>query len=273
MYSIIKENGQLTDEDYEKAALILNVRKLRKQLKNYSNILKKSEISIKKIENVKTSTPDEDWLEYFEELSSKVSNESMQEIWAQLLTKERIASGSISKVMLNTFSMLDKESATAFGKLCRLTYKLRIDDGRVRYIPLVLYDDILHGIINKKKQDKDVCNIISFLEEYQSFLPTIEEMEYLSEINLIDLTPVHDESEIYSHSSMEITFSVNDSSFKKDSLYDEVGNYHFICTGQAFFTQTGLALYNALSFNSYEHLFQVLEEYIVYTIDNLSNAK
>lgn len=95
------------------------------------------------------STPTDDWLEYFEDLSSKVSDNTMQEIWARLLTKERCETGSITKVMLNTFSLLDKDSALSFGKLCNLTYKLTVDDGRVRYIPLVLYDDILHGIVDR----------------------------------------------------------------------------------------------------------------------------
>ena len=46
----------------------------------------------------------------------------------------------------------------------------------------------------------------------------------------------------------------------------------FICTGQAFFTQTGLALYHALAFEPYSYLFDVLKGYISYTADNWSDV-
>lgn len=270
LYSVIKENGQISEENFKKAALMLNIRKVHKQLKNYYNVLEKSNSIIEKRNNNSNqiSTPEEDWLEYFEDLSSKVSDDTMQEIWARLLVKERIDAGSVTKVMMNTFSMLDKVSASAFGKLCSLTYKLSLNDGTIRYIPLVLYDDILHGIINRYVGRKDYTKVIAPFEEYQSFLPTQEEIEYLSELNLIKLSPMHDESEIYSHDTMKLTFSVADTSLETTSLYDDEKDYHFICTGQAFFTQTGLALYHALAFEPYAHLYEVLEGYISYTANN-----
>ena len=139
LYSVIKDKGQISEEDFKKAALMLNVRKIHRQLKNYYKVLEKSDTLIEKtkLPSKQISSPTDDWLEYFEDLSSKVSDNTMQEIWARILTKERCDIGSITKVMLNTFSLLDKESALAFGKLCNLTYKLTVDDGRIRYIPLV----------------------------------------------------------------------------------------------------------------------------------------
>jgi hypothetical protein len=275
LYSIIKDKGQISEEDFKKAALMLNVRKIHRQLKNYYKVLEKSDTLIEKtkLPSKQISSPTDDWLEYFEDLSSKVSDNSMQEIWARILTKERCDTGSITKVMLNTFSLLDKESALAFGKLCNLTYKLTVDDGRIRYIPLVLYDDILHGIVDRYKGQTDYQKVIIPFEEYQKFLPKQEEIEYLSELNLIKLSEVHDESEIYSHNPMKLTFSVKELSFESCSLHSSEENYNFICTGQAFFTQTGLALYHALAFEPYSYLFDVLKGYISYTADNWSDVQ
>ena len=274
LFSIIENKGQISEADFKKAALMLNVRKLHRQLKNYYKVLEKSESVIKKskISNKPITTPDDDWLEYFEDLSSKVSDNTMQEIWARLLAKERMDTGSITKVMLNTFSLMDRQAAIGFGKLCNLTYKLSTEDGELRYIPLVLYDDILHGIISKYKDRKDYKKLIIPFEEYNAFLPKQEEIEYLSELNLIKLSAIHDESEIYSRNPMKLTFSVEDLSFQTQSLYNDENDYHFICTGQAFFTQTGLALYHALSFEPYIHLYKVLEGYIFYTANNWSDA-
>lgn len=274
LYSVIKDKGQISEEDFKKAALMLNVRKIHRQLKNYYKVLEKSDTLIEKtkLPSKQISSPTDDWLEYFEDLSSKVSDNTMQEIWARILTKERCDIGSITKVMLNTFSLLDKESALAFGKLCNLTYKLTVDDGRIRYIPLVLYDDILHGIVDGYRGQTDYQKTIVPFEEYQTFLPKQEEIEYLSELNLIKLSAVHDESEIYSYSPMKLTFSVKESNFETCSLHSSEENYNFICTGQAFFTQTGLALYHALAFEPYSYLFDVLKGYISYTADNWSDV-
>ena len=274
LYSVIKDKGQISEEDFKKAALMLNVRKIHRQLKNYYKVLEKSDTLIEKtkLPSKQISSPTDDWLEYFEDLSSKVSDNTMQEIWARILTKERCDTGSITKVMLNTFSLLDKESALALGKLCNLTYKLTVDDGRIRYIPLVLYDDILHGIVDGYRGQTDYQKTIVPFEEYQTFLPKQEEIEYLSELNLIKLSAVHDESEIYSYSPMKLTFSVKESNFETCSLHSSEENYNFICTGQAFFTQTGLALYHALAFEPYSYLFDVLKGYISYTADNWSDV-
>lgn len=275
LYSVIKDKGQISEEDFKKAALMLNVRKIHRQLKNYYKVLEKSDTLIEKtkLPSKQISSPTDDWLEYFEDLSSKVSDNTMQEIWARILTKERCDIGSITKVMLNTFSLLDKESALAFGKLCNLTYKLTVDDGRIRYIPLVLYDDILHGIVDRYNGRTDYQKVIVPFEEYQKFLPKQEEIEYLSELNLIKLSEVHDESEIYSYNPMKLTFSVKELSFESCSLHSSEENYNFICTGQAFFTQTGLALYHALAFEPYSYLFDVLKSYISYTADNWSDVQ
>lgn len=274
LYSVIKDKGQISEEDFKKAALMLNVRKIHRQLKNYYKVLEKSDTLIEKtkLPSKQISSPTDDWLEYFEDLSSKVSDNTMQEIWARILTKERCDIGSITKVMLNTFSLLDKESALAFGKLCNLTYKLAVDDGRIRYIPLVLYDDILHGIVDGYRGQTDYQKTIVPFEEYQTFLPKQEEIEYLSELNLIKLSAVHDESEIYSYSPMKLTFSVKELNFETCSLHSSEENYNFICTGQAFFTQTGSALYHALAFEPYSYLFDVLKGYISYTADNWSDV-
>lgn len=274
LYSIINEKGQISEEDFKKASLMLNVRKIERRLKNYYKVLEKSDsiIEKEKLPDSQVSTPSEDWLDYFEDLSSSASDSTMQEIWARLLVRERCKTGSITKVMLNTFSLLDKEAALAFGKLCKLTYKLTADDGRVRYIPFVLYDDVLAGIVEICRNTKrtDYQESIFSYEAYQVFRPKQEEIEYLSELNLVRINKAYDEGEIHSHNPIKLTFSVEDLSFESCSLRSNKENYNFVFTGQAFFTQTGLALYNALSFEPYPYLFDVLRHYISYTADNWS---
>ena len=56
---------------------------------------------------------------------------------------------------------------------------------------MVLYDDILHGIVDGYRGQTDYQKTIVPFEEYQTFLPKQEEIEYLSELNLIKLGPVY----------------------------------------------------------------------------------
>lgn len=208
LYFTIQTKGYIDEEDFKKVALMLNVRRICRRAKKYFSILEKSDYIVEKSMASQDTTPDIDWLETFEDLSSKVSDDKLQDIWAKILSKERLEVGSVTKAMLDTFSLFDKYSSAAFRKLCSLTFKLEIDDKRVYYIPLLLYDDILHGIISKYEGQKDYQKIKIPFEEYSSFIPKQEETDYLSDLNLIKSVAVHDESEVYSFESMKCVFQI-----------------------------------------------------------------
>jgi hypothetical protein len=249
----------------KKLALLLNMDKIKKYIRNTYKIKIKADAIVveQKKKGLHISMPDSDWLDYFEDLSKGTSDEIMQDIWARILVKEHAENGSVSKAMLNTFAMMDQELALTFQKMCTLTYRLEVDEGKTYCIPLVLYDDILHRILENRAGSTEYIRVKNSLELYQQYLPKQEQLEYLSDINLIKISPVHDESEIYSHSKMHIKYSVGAKEFETDSLQDE--NYEFVYTGQVRFTHIGWALYNAISNEPYQHLYDVLWEYINFT--------
>lgn len=275
LYSIISEKGEINDEDLKKATLMLHVHKLHKRLKNYYKIIQESEVAIKKDTTAKTTIPNDDWLDYFEEVSSKVSNDTLQKIWARLLTKERLNKGSVSKVMLNTFSLLDKKSTLAFAKLCCLTYEMKITsfNSRTQYIPLVLSSKVTSSIIQEHEELGHYEKELSYLEEYQAYLPTKEEMEYLSELNLIKLNQKCDEEILYSSKPMNIVLSIKGVPFQTLSIDDSIRIGRFLTTGEVYFTQIGLNLYNALSMEPNPLLFEVLKDYISFTTIDIWNKK
>ena len=67
---------------------------------------------------------------------------------------------------------------------------------------------------------------------------------------------------------MKLNFAVGDKKFDATSPYDADENRYYVCVGQVLFTQTGLALYNAISRNieKYQYLYDVLKTYIEYSI-------
>ena len=146
----IKENN-FNEDTIKNACIIMNVKKNLKRTKNLINMIDEAEQIINKDKSLKKiNTPDDEWLEYFEDLSSRVSDKAMQKMWARILAKEVTEESSgITKAMLNTISLLDKESATNFIKLCSLVYTVQVVGGNFYTISLVLYDMDLTRILQK----------------------------------------------------------------------------------------------------------------------------
>lgn len=278
LMNIVKEKGYLSDEDIKQAANIRYIRKFAKRYKNYLNVLIKADKISEGIDFNNTSKcPDDDWMEYFEDLSSKFSNEFIQNLWAKILVKEHTQAGSVSKSMMNTISLLDPESALSFMKLCQLTFSLHTGTADNRYykIPLILYDyelveinTTLNAVVNvtldPREENNEWEHLGKILDEYQSFIPSQYDLEYLRELNLIKMAADSFSCDIYSAHEMNLSFSVGDKHFITGSSYDTDRERFFVETGNTFFTRTGQALYEALSVQPYQNLMTVLQSYLEY---------
>lgn len=263
------QDGNLTEEDFYKLALIANKEKICREVKNCLTIEKKkreiifnNKFKLPKMKN--TNSYADDWRAYFDRLCSTVSDEAMQDIWAKILVKETIQPGSVSRAMLNTFSLLDSVSAKCFEKICSLTFEIN-QEGENRKIPLILYDDIICEMISDLSDDLS-DELKEKFYAYEEYIPGQREIEYLSELNLLKISEDYMEYDIYSIEEMKLNFMVGDKKFDTVSPYDAEENRYYVCVGQVFFTQTGLALYNAISRNieKYQYLYDVLKTYIEY---------
>ena len=256
----IKENN-FNEDTIKNACVIMNVKKILKRTKNLINIIDEAEQIINKDKSInKINTPDDEWLEYFEDLSSRVSDKAMQKMWARILAKEVTEESSgITKAMLNTIALLDKESATNFIKLCSLVYTVQVVGGNFYTIPLVLYDMDLTRILQK---DGMMYNDLK--KDYLSFCPTQNDLQYLSELGLIILSEADRGADIYSQEVMDLVFKGNESVLESGSIYDEEGKYYYIVTGQVNFTRIGLALYDTISSEKYPYLDILLSKFISY---------
>lgn len=263
LQKVILEDGEINQENMKKAALMLSMNKIQKMLKRSCKIYMEADSLICQIGKDKRVTrPSDDWLEYFEDLCCKAADETIQKMWARILVKEHLDSGSVTKAMMNVLALMDRTSAIAFEKICSLVYMLECDGGEVHYIPLVLYNDILNHIIENSFETEEGSVIREAIEDYSKYLPKQKEIEYLSELGLLKLSAVHDESEIYSQEQMELYFRVGTKIYVTQSIYSE-NDYYYVPTGQAFFTQAGMALYHALNRKSYNYLYEILKSYIV----------
>lgn len=87
----------------------------RKQL-NYENIIRKTLDVLP--ENAKPENIDEDWLAYFFDKCSSVSDDDMQYLWSNLLSQEAEVEGRFSKRTVDFISTMSKKEAQQFSELC-----------------------------------------------------------------------------------------------------------------------------------------------------------
>lgn len=245
LYNALMENKGLEETDIDTATAQLLVRKWVKKIKNNKSIMDKANRQFEELlkkasgNKIRAYRADEDWIDYFMDLTSVISNEAIQEIFANLLLKEHIEPGTVSKVMLNNMALLDARSARNFFSLCKLTYMLRIGE-EDRVIPLVFYDTEMYKMmkITGMKEEE--------FDEYFELCPSEEELEMLSEIGFITVAPHSNIYLIYYSEDSDATFSVEGFSKTVKGNYDETDETFSVFTGYVFYTQVGRALYNAL---------------------------
>ena len=254
--------GIVTVDDIQAVAMQFVIRKYVKRIKNYDSIISKAErqldILLEKAgseEKLSLSRPDNDWLEYFCDLSSKVTNEAVQEIWAYILLQEHMKNGGIKKIMLNTLALLDAESAKCFQNLCRLTYELKIND-EVRVIPFIIYDYNIENLLENYNYDRT-----PFMQ-YLEICPNEEQLNYLAELGLITTTNLTESIYmVYSTESTEVSFSCCGETIQIQMPFNVEDKHYQVQTSFILFTQVGLALYNILNVSVYKNLFSVVRRF------------
>lgn len=113
----------MTSDKYsitEKELFLLNYKKQIREYENCKKIVKTAIFNImpeKHIENV-----DSDWFSFYFERAKLVSDEAMQKIFASILADEINSPNSISRSLIHTLSIIDKEQAESFCNLCRFCW-------------------------------------------------------------------------------------------------------------------------------------------------------
>ena len=241
---VIKEKGKPSAKDMEIAARLYAVPKMRRHYKNIANILVRADQLYEQWKPQKDEmrkAPEDDWIDYFLDRVKTVSDETVQRLWACILTQECFEQGTFRRVMLDRLALLDRSSAALFQILCDLTYDIE-EDAMLYKNYFSINDRDLHG---------------SEIEE---------ELEVLQEIGLVNLSEENDESDIYSIENIEFTVSTENKKFKVLPLYDEKQEVYYVVTGCMTFTKIGLELYKALKKQIVKPLFflKLVESFMNY---------
>lgn len=188
----------------EKASKISSARKEIKQYINQSKIIA---FAIPELNQDGKLNEDEDWLAYFFNYAQNISDESVQRIWARILAEHCNGDTSIKRMLIHTLSLLDSESAKAFGNLCRITFEYPQQNAYEhfgskfisKHIPLVI-DPMISGLpLTLSKVAPDDARYIS-AKKYREYIPSPSTLTILQEIGLIELPEKRGEDFEYPYS-------------------------------------------------------------------------
>jgi hypothetical protein len=97
---------------------------LHKQ-ENVDAIVGKALDALKKKDQEAEVDLQEDWINHFMEDAKLVSDDEMQDIWAEILTQQSLQKGSYSIRSMTVLSSLSKEEAKIFTECCKNSFGLR----------------------------------------------------------------------------------------------------------------------------------------------------
>lgn len=257
----IFKNHKFTMEDINVAGQLYGLSKLRRHYKNVSKIIYSAD-NMANMKNITEADIDEDWLDYFLDRAEKVSDESVQNIFAYILANKCENKDGFKKVMLDRMALLDRDSAETFLKLCQVTYEVETSDGLTYSVPFYIRDVVLKKMVD--------CDEIQLKEDeaitYQSIRPDESALELLQEIGFIKLSEDFDESDIYSSEKISFEISINDKHYYYPAIYDSKDGIYYAITGCCVYTSMGLELYNAIknAYRPYEQFFNLICNYYEY---------
>lgn len=225
------------DEKLDGKTKAAKISSARKELKQYINQSKVIAYAIEDLDQNAKLEVEDDWLSYFFNYAQNISNESVQKIWARILAEQCNGDTSINRMLIHTLSLLDAESAKAFGNLCRITMHcpnpntyMQLGNKFVsKFVPLVL-SPVLYGL-NLVLPEDDERHIAT--KKYVECVPSPNDLAVLQEIGLIELPEKRgiDFEYPYNFGLVHHDFSGNNNSYKQTELKEyiiEYGNQKYI---------------------------------------------
>lgn len=227
----IKEMGL---SPIEEAAYISNSHKIIKEYSRQNNIvqhainhLKENNLSV----SAETAENSEELFSIFFDKAKHIASDDMQRLWGRILAGELSSPGSVTKQLLHTMSIMEREQARAFSKLCTHT---------------VSFSNKLFMLCNLKKEgtywNSKNIDLDVVLELEALGLVTFESTEFIYQFN----TPI-DNLGVRTYRGDILELSINNNKITT------------IAFGNLSFTKTGLSLYNAIEhfYNSTDATFYV----------------
>lgn len=243
----------------------------RKEFRQYINQYKIISLALNDIKGDAKMNIDDDWLALFFEYARNIFNEEVQKIWGKILAEKCNDNTDINLKLLNILSMIDKETALAFGKICKTTitcvsgiYVIDSEDYMPLSIPIV--------IRNSDLSDFDLYFDLNS-EIYRSYTECIvsgREVALLEEVGLIekrnndDFVYKCDDNVVIKFDNKKYYIDLNKDQLIDENDFDFVDDiYVSIKLGYIKFTIAGEKLFKILRIQSCSNFESILNTYLI----------
>lgn len=251
LLDLIKKDTEITPQ--EKAALIYKSRRFTREYANSKRIYEQAKSHFNP--HIQEDNVDDDWLHYFFDKAEKVSNESMQIIWAKLLAGEFNKQGSISRKLIHIISIMDVHSARSFQTFCLYVFErygfVAAYDTEAVFIPTGFYENSFDFRLTVEEWLKQAG-----YKEYRDLAGDITmnagELNSLENLGLVQKVPD-------SKCGITLMYSLEND----EVVYIVPQEDDEIPLGKYAFTQEGKQLYKILNKEGNKAVFKVIEMYLL----------
>lgn len=252
LIDLIKKDTEITPQ--EKAALIYNSRKFTREYCNSKKIYEQAKSHFNP--HTQEDRVDDDWLHFFFDKAEKVSNESMQIIWANLLAGEFNKQGTISRKLIHIISIMDVHSARSFQTFCLYVFErcklLTAYNTEAELIPAGFYENSFDFRLKVEEWLKGE-GYTDYRELAGEITMNAGELNSLENLGLVQKVPD-------SKCGVTLMYSLEND----ENIYIVPQDDSEIPLGQYALTPEGKQLRNILNKAGKKAVFKVVEQYLLF---------
>lgn len=252
LIDLIKKDTEITPQ--EKAALMYNSRKFTREYANSKKIYEQAKNHFNP--HTREDSIDDDWLHFFFDKAGKVSNESMQIIWAKLLAGEFNKQGSISRKLIHIISIMDVHSAKSFQTFCLYVFErcklLTAYNTEAELIPAGFYENSFDFRLKVEEWLKGE-GYTDYRELAGEITMNASELNSLENLGLVQKVPD-------SKCGVTLMYSLEND----ENIYIVPQDDSEIPLGQYALTPEGKQLRNILNKAGKKAVFKVVEQYLLF---------
>lgn len=187
--------------DFQRAHLISSINKSTMKFYNQVKIL---DVACNNInDSADPEQLDNDWLIYFMNKASWISDEQMRNTWGLILAEACDNSEICSKTLINTLSLMNKKQAETFNCICKFRFAnmdIPADDkDRISYYPIIFYGKNIEGYTNHGLTNRRILEL-----EHLGLIDLDSNKEFVVYTDLLKLRDRKNSVEIIGDGKVEI---------------------------------------------------------------------
>ena len=179
--AVIEAESQIEITGLHRRAMHRWIEEEAQHQKNMEDITEKATHQLN--EDADPHAIDNDWIANFFDISRLISDDEMQNIWANILASKANNPGGCSIRTLNALKSIDKKEAEYFTKLCHFIVTIEKEDSYFDFVPMILHqnDEIYsrHGI--NRSILNHIQNDLGLIQLNNQLLNTFENYNILAE--------------------------------------------------------------------------------------------